>query len=309
MDKSLFFTKFLNSKTLLGFVIFIFVFKVLMSLIFVSFPENIFFADITKSSLVNMLNQTRYSLGIDSLTENELLDEAAQLKAQDMIQNGYFNHISPSGVTPWYWFAKAGYNYKNAGENLAIGFYDSKGVFQAWMNSSTHKENMLSSAYTEVGTAILTGYGENNAIVVVQLFGSPNKIQKAPVVKVEEKTEIKENKQEEVVMQTEKPEENYQRVLSSTDFIEIDKKTAVDNFYYRFLNFAIYSYDTLLQYVIYGLLGVIIMMMAYILSFNFNKQINNGLVLRSLILVGILCLSVLINKDLIISVLPGQMII
>lgn len=315
MNKLLLFTKFLNSKTLFGFVIFIFVFKVLFFIVFVNFPNSIFFANITKSTLVNMLNQSRHSVGVGMLSQNSLLDKAAEMKANDMIENKYFSHISPTGTTPWFWFLQAGYNYKYAGENLAIGFYDSKGVFQAWMDSSTHKENMLNSDYTEVGTAVLSGYGENNAIVVVQLFGSPNKNNIAVV----NTQEVKEVKTEEKIEETEEVEsvnfENSEnlnttkRVLSSSDFIEIDRKTAVNNFYYRFLNFAIYSYETLLQYVIYGLISIIVVLLTYILSFNFNKQINSGLVLRSLILILVLTSSLLINKDLIISFLPNQMII
>ncbi len=319
MNKLLLFTKFLNSKTLFGFVIFIFVFKVLFFIVFVNFPNSIFFANITKSTLVNMLNQSRHSVGVGMLSQNSLLDKAAEMKANDMIENKYFSHISPAGTTPWFWFLQAGYNYKYAGENLAIGFYDSKGVFQAWMDSSAHKENILNSDYTEVGTAVLPGYGENNAIVVVQLFGSPNKnniavsnIQEVKEVKIEVKIEEKVVETEEVKSVNSKNSENLntnKRVLSSSDFIEIDRKTAVNNFYYRFLNFAIYSYETLLQYVIYGLISIIVVLLTYILSFNFNKQINSGLVLRSLILILVLTSSLLINKDLIISFLPNQMII
>jgi len=315
MNKLSLFTKFLNSKALFGFIIFIFVFKVLFFLTFINFSNSIFFANITKSTLVNMLNQSRHSVGVGMLSQNSLLDKAAEMKANDMIENKYFSHISPTGTTPWFWFLQAGYNYKYAGENLAIGFYDSKGVFQAWMDSSTHKENMLNSDYTEVGTAVLSGYGENNAIVVVQLFGSPNKNNIAVV----NTQEVKEVKIEEKVVETEEVKsinsENSEnlnttkRVLSSSDFIEIDRKNAVNNFYYRFLNFAIYSYETLLQYVIYGLISIIVVLLTYILSFNFNKQINSGLVLRSLILILVLTSSLLINKDLIISFLPNQMII
>lgn len=308
MDIQKFSTSFIKSKALLGAILAIFVLKISMSLLFISFPGNIFFADITKSTLLNMLNQTRNSMGINALSENNLLDQAAQLKAQDMVENEYFNHISPTGTTPWYWFLKAGYNYKYAGENLAIGFYDSKEVFDAWMNSATHKKNMLNSAYTEVGTAVLSGFGQNNAIVVVQLFGAPNKAKVSANNTTEPKPEIK----EEVVTEKEtatKTEIQTEKVLSSTDFIQADKNTGVNDMYHRFLNFVIYSHDIFLQYIIYGLLAIIIMMMTYILSFNFNKQINSGLVLRSLILIGILISAALINTDLIMSIIPNQIII
>ena len=95
-------------------------------LVSINIPQNIFFADITKSALENFVNQTRQSVGLQPLTENTALDQAAQIKAENMVQDNYFEHTSPSGITPWAWFVQAGYNYKYAGENLAIGFFDSK---------------------------------------------------------------------------------------------------------------------------------------------------------------------------------------
>lgn len=296
--------KFLKSKILLYFVVFVFVIRIFSALIFINFPSNIFFADITKSTLVSMLNQTRQSLGLNTLSENAKLDQAAQLKAEDMVRNGYFSHISPAGTTPWHWFLQSGYNYKYAGENLAIGFYDSEEVYQAWLNSSSHKKNMLNSAYTEIGTAILTGFGDNNAIVVVQLFGTPKATAAA------EKNIAKEKAQETPPDKTETtsaPKE--QKVLSSSTSLEAYQDNAINDFYSRFLNFVFYSYDKLLQYIIYGLLVVVIGIFAAALSFNFNNHINSGLVLRSLILIVLLFSSILINKGLIISIFPHQITI
>jgi len=316
--------KFLQSKVLLGFVIFIFALKLSTSLVFVNFPSNIFFADITKSNLISMLNQTRQSLGLGTLTENAKLDQAAELKAEDMVQNGYFNHTSPSGVTPWHWFMQSGYNYKYAGENLAIGYFESEEVYTAWLNSPSHKENIVNPHYTEVGTAVLEGFGGNNAIVVVQLFGS-QKIVKAtnptttkPTVgtttetttttPVAEATITNEKEATSDVAQTTEGT-TQERVLSSSTVFESDKNSGINNLYSRFLNFVLYSYNTFLEYVIYGMLTIITGIFIYALSINFNNQINNGLVLRSLILIAILFSSVLINKDLVILLLPHQITI
>jgi len=301
---------FLKSRVLLGFVIFVFVLKVSTSLVFVNFPNNIFFADITKSTLVNLLNQARQSSGLNSLTENQKLDQAAQLKAEDMVNNGYFSHTSPAGTTPWHWFSQAGYNYKYAGENLAIGFYDSKEVYTAWLNSPSHKENMVNPNYTEVGTAVLSGFGNNNAIVVVQLFGSQKTIKPVTTNSTVNNTKpTVTNTTPESQPKNEVININEEKVLSSSIILEADKKNAVNDLYSRFLNFALYNYDTFLQYIIYALLIIMAGTFTYILSFNFNKEINNGLVLRSLILIAILFSSVLISKDFIISILPHQVII
>lgn len=119
-------SRFLQSNALLYCVVLLLTLKIVAISISINFPQNIFFADITKSTLENFVNQTRQSLRLQPLSENKKLEQAAQLKAENMIQNQYFSHTSPSGVTPWFWFLKAGYSYRYAGENLAIGFYDSK---------------------------------------------------------------------------------------------------------------------------------------------------------------------------------------
>ena len=99
-----------------------------------------------------------------------------------MSTKGYFAHNSPENKTPWFWFDQVGYKYVYAGENLAINFNDSKDVAQAWMNSPTHRDNILKAGYTEVGTALSTGmYKGKEAIFVVQLYASPKIVESAPV--------------------------------------------------------------------------------------------------------------------------------
>ena len=126
--------------------------------------------------LDSLTNIQRESFALNNLTESPLLDKAAQLKAEDMATKGYFAHNSPEGITSWYWFQKVGYNYDYAGENLAINFVDSKDVSDAWMNSPTHRSNLLKSTYTEIGTGMAVGmYEGQSTIFVVQLYGTPKK--------------------------------------------------------------------------------------------------------------------------------------
>ncbi|MCX6723023.1 MAG: CAP domain-containing protein [Candidatus Staskawiczbacteria bacterium] len=114
-------SRFLQSNLLLYCVVLLLTLKIVVTLISINLPQNIFFADITKLVLQNSVNQTRQSSGLKPLIENQKLNQAAQLKAQNMVANNYFAHTSPTGVSPWFWFLKVGYNYKYAGENLAIG--------------------------------------------------------------------------------------------------------------------------------------------------------------------------------------------
>jgi uncharacterized protein YkwD len=125
--------------------------------------------------LIAKVNKTRVSENLTELKENAVLAQAAQLKAQDMAKRGYFSHVDPDGNQPWYYFRQAGYDYKIAGENLAVNFVDSSEVHRAWMNSPTHKANIVQPRFTEIGIATADGiYKGRDAIFVVQFFAVPN---------------------------------------------------------------------------------------------------------------------------------------
>jgi len=142
-----------------------------------SFSKSIFFADITKNALLEYLNLERQSKGLSPLFENPKLLQSAYLKAKDILEKKYFSHWSPNGISPWYWFKIAGYDFQVAGENLAIGFLDSKEVHQAWMESPLHRQNILNPNYRDVGIAVLKGeFNGNEVYVVVQHFGTPKKM-------------------------------------------------------------------------------------------------------------------------------------
>ncbi|MEK7147712.1 MAG: CAP domain-containing protein [Patescibacteria group bacterium] len=129
--------------------------------------------------LATLTNQEREKNNLPGLAVNPVLQQAAQLKAEDMAAKSYFAHTSPEGLTPWYWFEKAGYRYSYAGENLAINFTDSEDVTHAWMNSPAHRANIVSAGYTEVGTGIATGvYQGRETIFVAQVYGKPAPIPK-----------------------------------------------------------------------------------------------------------------------------------
>ncbi|MDR3581680.1 MAG: CAP domain-containing protein, partial [Candidatus Pacebacteria bacterium] len=137
-------------------------------------PRSRFFGIIEANALVDETNQARTADNLGELTISPLLTAAAQQKANDMVANDYFAHTSPQGLTPWDWFAKVGYQFSFAGENLAVNFSDSQDVTNAWMNSPEHRANILNGAYTEIGIATAQGtYEGKPAIYVVQEFGTP----------------------------------------------------------------------------------------------------------------------------------------
>lgn len=130
--------------------------------------------DISTQELLILTNQQRQNAGLQPLKENTLLEVAASNKAKDMFTDNYWAHISPiSGRTPWVYIQNAGYKYIYAGENLARGYPDAAGVVTAWMNSPSHRENVLSPNYQDVGFAVQEGNltGEKDTILVVEMFG------------------------------------------------------------------------------------------------------------------------------------------
>ena len=131
-------------------------------------------AVVLEAVLSDLTNDERKDHNLTTLKINEKLNRAAAMKAADMASRGYFAHTSPEGKTPWYWIAKAGYEHQYAGENLAINFTDSKDVTNAWMNSPTHKENIVKEKYTEMGTGIAIGmYQGRETIFVAQVYANP----------------------------------------------------------------------------------------------------------------------------------------
>lgn len=140
----------------------------------VVFDKTKFLAAVLPGVLTNLTNEARAESNLPLLSENPLLDEAARLKAEDMAAKGYFAHTSPDGITPWSWLSKVGYRYSAAGENLAVNFVDSEDVAQAWMNSPTHRANILKNEFTEIGIGVASGtYQGRNTIFVAQFFGKP----------------------------------------------------------------------------------------------------------------------------------------
>jgi hypothetical protein len=131
------------------------------------------FAAITPTEVVTLVNQERSDAGLTPLTESALLDMAAQAKADDMASQHYFSHTSPDGVTPWDWFWLAKYEYRYAGENLAIHFHDAASEERAWMESRKHCENILSPKYQEIGVAVRKMiFDGKETTVAVQMFGT-----------------------------------------------------------------------------------------------------------------------------------------
>lgn len=135
------------------------------------------------NSLLDATNQKRSDNHRDALTLNSKLNAAAQAKANDMAARNYWAHTTPDGREPWVFVQDAGYDYQKAGENLAYGFNSSQDTIVGWMNSSSHRQNMLDGNYSEVGFGFANARDYNSAgpeTIVVAMYGMPASAGTAP---------------------------------------------------------------------------------------------------------------------------------
>ncbi len=103
------------------------------------------------SEVFDLVNSQRSANGQSALTYNTEAAKVAQAKAEDMAANNYFSHTSPTYGSAFDMLKANGISYSSAGENIAKGQTSSSSVMNAWMNSSGHRANILSSSYKSVG--------------------------------------------------------------------------------------------------------------------------------------------------------------
>jgi len=164
----------LSQRLLLAYAVCLILIKLAAVAFVFYFPQTNLFSAINSEALVSLINEQRVAQKLAPLAVNPKLNEAANLKAQDMLEKGYFDHVSPSGVSPWHWFSEAGYTFVRAGENLAMHLTDTKGVFDAWMASPSHRANMMSPYFKDIGVAVAVGTMDGDpATVSVLEFGTP----------------------------------------------------------------------------------------------------------------------------------------
>lgn len=311
--------KILGSNFLIYYLVFLLVLKLVVFVVLVHFPNTSFFADISHSRLIRLTNEERGLIGVTSLRENQLLNQAAYLKAQDMMDQSYFSHQSPSGITPWYWFEKVGYDYKVAGENLGIGFIDSEEIYLAWDNSPSHKANLVNPKYEDIGIAVLKGdFDGNQTTLVVQLFGSLQ--EKNVNLANQNETQEQEKKEEEPQKETEElvydiNQENITYKLNTSDlekqvlgetYIENTTEKPEKSFKFKFFEFiALNFHDLVHKITFYSLLFIVLCLFINIfVKFDIQRK---DLIFKTILFVGILILFIFLNKGFIIQIIPHDL--
>lgn len=187
-------------------------------------------SNITVAQVVESTNSQRVASGLGTLSYNTLLAQAAIAKAQNMFSEGYWAHTSPSGKEPWDFIKSAGYIYKIAGENLARDFDSTSPMMSAWMNSPTHRANIMNPRYQEIGIAVVDGQLNGvETTLVVQMFGTPETqvAAKAPSVSVPavaSSTTINTNTEPEVSLEN---DENLAEI-EENQIIELETQTQTE---------------------------------------------------------------------------------
>ncbi len=104
-----------------------------------------------ESEVIRLVNEIRVQNGLSELKEDWELSRVARYKSQDMKDNNYFSHTSPTYGSPFTMMKSFGLTYKTAAENIAKGQSSPQAVVNAWMNSSGHRANILNSSFTKIG--------------------------------------------------------------------------------------------------------------------------------------------------------------
>lgn len=131
-------------------------------------------SNITAGQVFEQVNRQRLQANLPPLKLNKYLNQAAQEKAKHMFALDYWDHIAPDGTTPWKFIKDQHYYYTVAGENLARDFDSTAPMVAAWMDSPTHRANIVHEKYQDTGIAVVDGKLNGvETTLVVQLFGAP----------------------------------------------------------------------------------------------------------------------------------------
>ena len=120
-----------------------------------------------EQEVFNLVNQQRLNNGLPALKIDNEVQRVARIKAQDMVNNNYFSHTSPTYGSPFDMLKSFKISYKSAGENIA-GNNNNSSAVTAWMNSSGHRANILNNSFNYTGVGVVNGsqYGK----IYVQMF-------------------------------------------------------------------------------------------------------------------------------------------
>ena len=104
-----------------------------------------------EKEVVRLVNEIRAENGLQALTYDWELSRVARYKSQDMKDNKYFSHTSPTYGSPFQMIKNFGITYRSAGENIAKGYATPQAVVNGWMNFSGPRANILNASFNRIG--------------------------------------------------------------------------------------------------------------------------------------------------------------
>lgn len=110
-----------------------------------------------EEEVIRLINEIRQQKGLKALTHHWELSRVARYKSQDMQDNKYFSHTSPTYGSPYQMMRSFGISFRSAGENIAKGYRTPQAVVEGWMNSPGHRANILNGSYTHIGVGYVSG--------------------------------------------------------------------------------------------------------------------------------------------------------
>ena len=107
--------------------------------------------------VLDLTNAERAAHGLAPLILDEAASRVAYEHSWDMDLRDFFDHRNPDGEGPEDRLAKQGVEHRDAGENIARGQDSPQAVVQAWMESPSHRLNMLYPGWTHIGIGVHSG--------------------------------------------------------------------------------------------------------------------------------------------------------
>ncbi len=161
----------IKKRVLAFLIVFLGIITVVKSVVISTMPTEA--SDLSLENILQAVNRERELRNILTLNTDGRLAAAAQYKASDMINRNYFSHTDPEGNYIWGKIESLGYTpYSRLGENLAIEFYNTESLVDAWMNSPTHRANLLQEGFRDQGVGLSYGSTGQYHSAIANTFGA-----------------------------------------------------------------------------------------------------------------------------------------
>ncbi len=122
------------------------------------------------NDIVYFVNEERRSRGLTTLSVDFRLTESAKAKAKSLSAIGDLRHTKSGDGIVWWPLKDAGYDYRLAGENLALNIPSAEEIVSSWMSSSSHRENIVDRSFEHIGVAVVEGYFQNSPASYVVMY-------------------------------------------------------------------------------------------------------------------------------------------